>query len=261
MTWFSQMKFMTSESISTEITRFCIIRELHGVNSASVCISGTGAPWSSAAKCEWDRGSTISSTFLSLQHFCSLHDFQKYTLSLVLSPVSLWTQLWRACLILQAFLCMEAAERRSGMPGSWRWAGAQQGCQETSQKQGDHPGKCHWQHKGKGWEEQRSRAEWRSSLQSLQTRTSGLGLGMILKWMCVLPKLYIPAGEVTALSICHMGDLLRVWATLTQKWAAQIYPKERCSDPICVQGYHPIPGRQTQRFAPGMFWKIVNIFT
>lgn len=31
--------------------------------------------------------------------------------------------------------------------------------------------------------------------------------------MAVLPKLYVPAAEGTALSICHMGDLLLVWAT------------------------------------------------
>lgn len=149
------MKFMTSESISTEITQFCIIRELHGVNSVSVCISGTWTPWSRAAKCEGDWGRYISDTSPSLQHFCSLHDAQKYTLSLVLRPSSLWSQLWTVCLILQAFLCMEAVERGSEMPESWRRAGGQQGCQVTSQRQGQrHPGKCHWQHKGKGWEEQ-----------------------------------------------------------------------------------------------------------
>lgn len=218
------MKFMTSESVSTETTQLCIIRELHGVNAGNVCISGTGAPAQPSVRRQRED---ISNSSLSLQQVCSLHDIQKHTLSWVLRPSSLWSQLWQPVSSSRLFC-------------AWGQHTEAEGCQGAADGQGraargPPKGKANniqGNATGTTKEEWWSRAEWRSSLQSLQKRTSGLGLGMIWKWLCGLPKLYIPAGAVTALPMCHMGDLLLVCATLTQKWAAQIYHKERCRNPV-----------------------------
>lgn len=127
----------------------------------------------------------VSAASLSLQHFCSLHDVQKHTWSLVWRPSSLWSQLWRACLTLQALLCMEAVERG-------------QGCQRAGDGQGGSRA-ARWlpkdkssniqQHKGKGWEEHkaelsRETVPYRAFRIGQYTTVTGLGLGMISKWYC-----------------------------------------------------------------------------
>ena len=73
-----------------------------------------------------------------------------------MKPSFLWTQLWTTCLTFQAFLCVEAAERGSGVLESRRWAGGVAGLPDDFPKTRPAASReipLAAQREGMGWEE------------------------------------------------------------------------------------------------------------